>query len=148
MRIESLSDKPDRAGRYLVRLDNGVSMRLYRQTVEDHALFNGKHLSDEELSLLRKDAGQMSAWYIFTALGFYPVHPTAGEFVFGSPLCTEAVIHTVDGTDFKVVAHNNSAENIYIQSVTLNGKPYDKFSISHSDIMKGGELVFEMTDKR
>jgi oligosaccharide repeat unit polymerase len=67
-----------------------------------------------------------------------------GEFVFGSPLCTEAVIHTVDGTDFKVVARNNSAENIYIQSVTLNGKPYDKFSISHSDIMKGGELVFEM----
>ena len=91
-----------------------------------------------------EDCGQMSAWYIFTALGFYPVDPTAGEFVFGSPLCTEAVIHTVDGTDFKVVAHNNSAENIYIQSVTLNGKPYDKFSISHSDIMKGGELVFEM----
>ena len=91
-----------------------------------------------------EDCGQMSAWYIFTALGFYPVHPTAGEFVFGSPLCTEAVIHTVDGTDFKVVARNNSAENIYIQSVTLNGKPYDKFWISHSDIMKGGELVFEM----
>lgn len=91
-----------------------------------------------------EDCGQMSAWYIFTALGFYPVHPTAGEFVFGSPLCTEAVIHTVDGTDFKVVARNNSAENIYIQSVTLNGKPYDKLSISHSDIMKGGELVFEM----
>ena len=91
-----------------------------------------------------EDCGQMSAWYIFTALGFYPVHPTAGEFVFGSPLCTEAVIHTVDGTDFKVIARNNSAENIYIQSVTLNGKPYDKFSISHADIMKGGELVFEM----
>ena len=91
-----------------------------------------------------EDCGQMSAWYIFTALGFYPVHPTAGEFVFGSPLCTEAVIHTVDGTDFKVIARNNSAENIYIQSVTLNGKPYDKFYITHSDIMKGGELVFEM----
>lgn len=91
-----------------------------------------------------EDCGQMSAWYIFTALGFYPVHPTAGEYVFGSPLCTEAVIHTVDGTDFKVVARNNSDENIYIQSVTLNGKPYDKFSISHEDIMKGGELVFEM----
>lgn len=91
-----------------------------------------------------EDCGQMSAWYIFTALGFYPVHPTAGEYVFGSPLCTEAVIHTIDGTDFKVVARNNSDENIYIQSVTLNGKPYDKFSISHKDIMKGGELVFDM----
>ncbi|MBQ5657382.1 MAG: hypothetical protein IIV14_08140, partial [Bacteroidaceae bacterium] len=61
MRIESLSDKPDRAGRYLVRLDNGVTMRLYRQTVEDHVLFSGKQLSDEEMKLLRKDAGQMSA---------------------------------------------------------------------------------------
>lgn len=61
MRIESLSDKPDRAGRYLVRLDNGVAIRLYRQTVEDHALYTGKELSDEELKLLRKDAGQMSA---------------------------------------------------------------------------------------
>ena len=91
-----------------------------------------------------EDCGQMSAWYIFTALGFYPVHPTAGEYVFGSPLCTEAVIHTVNGTDFKVVARNNSEENIYIQSVTLNGKPYDKFSISHEDIMAGGELVFVM----
>lgn len=91
-----------------------------------------------------EDCGQMSAWYIFTALGFYPVHPTAGEYVFGSPLCAEAVIHTVDGTDFKVVARNNSEENIYIQSVTLNGKPYHKFWISHADIMKGGELVFEM----
>lgn len=91
-----------------------------------------------------EDCGQMSAWYIFTALGFYPVHPTAGEYVFGSPLCTEAVIHTVNGTDFKVVARNNSEENIYIQSITLNGKPYDKFWISHEDIMAGGELVFEM----
>ena len=61
MRIELLSDKPDRAGRYLVRLDNGSSMRLYRQTVEDHALFAGKELSEEELTVLRSDAGKMSA---------------------------------------------------------------------------------------
>ena len=61
MRIESLADKPDRAGRYLVRFDNGSTMRLYRQTVEDHALFPGKEISQEELSLLRTDAGQMSA---------------------------------------------------------------------------------------
>lgn len=61
MRIESISNKPDRAGRYLVRLDSGMSMRLYRQTVEDHALFSGKELSEEELSALRTDAGQMSA---------------------------------------------------------------------------------------
>ena len=61
MRIESLADKPDRVGRYLVRLDNGASMRLYRQTVEDHGLFPGKELSEEELAALRLDAGQMSA---------------------------------------------------------------------------------------
>lgn len=61
MRIESLSDKPDRAGRYLVRLDNGTVLRLYRQTVEDYALFSGKELSVDEFSSLRKDAGQMSA---------------------------------------------------------------------------------------
>lgn len=61
MRIEFISDKPDRAGRYLVRLDNGTAMRLYRQTVEDHALFSGKELNEEVMKVLRKDAGQMSA---------------------------------------------------------------------------------------
>ena len=61
MRIDFLSDKPDRAGRYLVRLDNGTSMRLYRQTVEDHSLFPGKELTEAELKVLRTDAGQMSA---------------------------------------------------------------------------------------
>lgn len=91
-----------------------------------------------------EDCGQMSAWYIFTALGFYPVHPTGGVYVFGSPLCHEAVIHTVKGTDFKVVAKNNSDMNKYIQSVTLNGQPYTKSWISHEDIINGGELVFEM----
>lgn len=91
-----------------------------------------------------EDCGQMSAWYVFTALGFYPVHPTGGVFVFGSPLCTEAVIHTVDGTDFKVKAEGNSDENRYIQSVTLDGKPYTKSWITHEDIMAGGELVFTM----
>ena len=61
MRIEAISNKPDRAGRFLVRLENGLIMRLYRQTVEDHALFPGKDLSENELTLLREDAGQMSA---------------------------------------------------------------------------------------
>lgn len=91
-----------------------------------------------------EDCGQMSAWYVFTALGFYPVHPTGGIYVFGSPLCHEAEIHTANGTDFKVAAKNNSEENIYIQSVKLNGQPYTKSWISHEDIMKGGEIVFEM----
>lgn len=61
MKIESFSQKPDRAGRYLVRFDNGVSLRLYRQTVEDHGLYVGMELSDEAMTILRTDAGQMSA---------------------------------------------------------------------------------------
>ena len=91
-----------------------------------------------------EDCGQMSAWYVFTSLGFYPVHPTAGIYVLGSPLCHEAVIHTAEGTDFKIIAKNNSAENIYIQSVTLNGEVYPKSWISHEQIMTGGEIVYEM----
>jgi len=91
-----------------------------------------------------EDCGQMSAWYIFTALGFYPVHPTGGVYVFGSPLCSEAVIHTVNGTDFEIKALNNSEENIYIQSVKLNGKPYTKSWISHEQLMAGGRLEFTM----
>jgi SOS response regulatory protein OraA/RecX len=61
MKIESLASKPDRAGRYLIRFDNGATMRLYRQTVEDHGLFPGKELDEEQLQTLRNDAGQMSA---------------------------------------------------------------------------------------
>lgn len=61
MRVESLAAKPDRAGRYLIRFDNGSTMRLYRQTVEDHALFPGKELDEEQMAVLRSDAGQMSA---------------------------------------------------------------------------------------
>lgn len=91
-----------------------------------------------------EDCGQMSAWYVFTALGFYPVHPTAGVYVFGSPLVESATIHTVSGRDFTVRTVNNSAENIYIQSVTLDGKPYDRSYVTHGDLLRGGELVFTM----
>jgi len=91
-----------------------------------------------------EDCGQMSAWYIFTALGFYPISPVDGKYYFGSPLLEEAVIHTANGTDFKIVAKNNSESNKYIKSITLNGKAYDKNYITYDDIIKGGELVFTM----
>lgn len=91
-----------------------------------------------------EDCGQMSAWYVFSSLGLYPVHPVAGVYVFGSPLCREAVIHTVSGKDFRIIARNNSSDNIYIQSVLLDGRPYEYSWISHEDIMAGGELVFIM----
>lgn len=71
-----------------------------------------------------EDCGQMSAWHIMSALGFYQVNPSHGILVFGSPLFNEATIQLPEGKTFEIVAHNNSHDNIYIQSVTLNGQPY------------------------
>ena len=90
-----------------------------------------------------EDVGQMSAWYIMSAMGFYEAEPASGRYWFGSPLFNEVDINLADGT-FRIVAENNSAENKYIQRVWLNGEPYDKGWISHSDIKAGGELKFEM----
>jgi predicted alpha-1,2-mannosidase len=91
-----------------------------------------------------EDCGQMSAWYVFSSMGFYPVNPANGAYVFGSPLFDKAEIALPEGKTFRVVAENNSKENLYIQSATLNGKPYEKTFITHKDIMNGGELVFQM----
>ncbi len=94
-----------------------------------------------------EDCGQMSAWYILSSMGIYPVNPAAGIFVFGSPLVDRAEISVKDGRQFIIKANNNSTENIYIQSVTFNGQPYSKSFITYKDMMKGGELVFEMGSK-
>lgn len=91
-----------------------------------------------------EDCGQMSAWYVFSSLGFYPVNPANGAYVFGSPLFDEAEIELPEGKSFKVIAENNSKENIYIHSAKLNGQPYEKTFITHKDILQGGELVFVM----
>ncbi|MCJ8209822.1 GH92 family glycosyl hydrolase [Mucilaginibacter sp. RS28] len=94
-----------------------------------------------------EDVGQMSSWYVFSSLGFYPANPANGLYVFGSPLFDEATLHFPGGKAMHLVAKNNSSKNIYIQKVTLNGKPYTKSYISHADLTKGGELAFEMGDK-
>lgn len=91
-----------------------------------------------------EDVGQMSSWYILSALGFYQMAPAGGEYIFGSPLFNEAIVEVGEGKTFKVIAHNNSDENIYIQSVKLNGKPYTKSYIKFADIMAGGKLEFTM----
>ena len=91
-----------------------------------------------------EDCGQMSAWYVFSAMGMYPVNPAAGIYVFGSPVINEATIAVPGGKSFTVVTKNNSPENLYIQSVELNGKPYSKSYIAHPDIIAGGELTFVM----
>jgi predicted alpha-1,2-mannosidase len=93
------------------------------------------------------DCGQMSAWYIFTAMGFYPVNPADGHYVFGAPLLDKVSIALPGGRRFVVEAKNISAANKYVQSISLNGKLYTKPYITHKDIMSGGKLVFVMGDK-
>jgi predicted alpha-1,2-mannosidase len=91
-----------------------------------------------------EDVGQMSAWYILSAMGMYPVAPAGGDYVFGSPLVDEAVFMGPDNKQFRIVAHNNSPVNLYIQGIRLNGKPYPKSYIRFEDIKAGGTLEFEM----
>ncbi|RYX83573.1 hypothetical protein EON83_14330 [bacterium] len=93
------------------------------------------------------DCGQMSAWYVFSALGFYPVNPSGGTYEIGSPVVNGATLRFVNGKSFKVTAVNNSAQNMYIQSATLNGKNYAKSFLTYTDIMNGGELVLRMGNK-
>ena len=94
------------------------------------------------------DAGQMSAWYIFSSLGFYPVTPGSLNYALGSPLIKEAVIHLENGKDLSIIANNQSKENIYVKSVTVNGIVIKENLISHTDIENGGTLIFEMTNKK
>ena len=89
------------------------------------------------------DCGQMSAWYLFSAMGFYPFNPCGGEYILGAPQVACAKLKVESG-EFRVAAHNLSRENKYVKSVTLNGQPVTDWKIRHSDIMRGGELVFEM----
>ena len=94
-----------------------------------------------------EDVGQMSAWYILSSVGFYQVDPAGGRYVFGSPLFDEATLNVGNGKTFRVVAHNNSSENKYIQSAKLNGKPYTRSYIDFKDIVRGGTLEFVMGNK-
>ena len=91
-----------------------------------------------------EDCGQMSAWYVFSAMGFYPVNPVSGEYEIGTPLFPEIQMHLDNGKTFTVLAPGVSRENIYIQSVKVNGQPYDKSYITHRQIMDGATVEFEM----
>ena len=92
------------------------------------------------------DCGQMSAWDIFTTMGFYPVNPADGRFIFGAPQLSSMTIMLTNGRQFTVRAINLSAANQYVKSITLNGKSYNKSYITYKDIMQGGSLVFNMSD--
>ena len=94
-----------------------------------------------------EDNGQTSAWYVFSALGFYPVTPGTDEYVFGSPLFDKVTLTFENGKKMVIKAQNNSMENVYVQSIILNGKVVDKNFIKQSDLTNGGDLVFRMGPK-
>ena len=91
-----------------------------------------------------EDVGQMSAWFILSSMGLYQVEPTGGKYVFGTPLFDRVSINVGNGKTFEIVARNNSYENIYIQSASLDGKPYAKSYIEYERIKRGGKLEFTM----
>ena len=100
--------------------------------------------ADPDGEIGNDDCGQMSAWFVLSALGFYPVDPVSAVYVFGSPLFDTAEVRLGQGRMLRVVARNNAPDAPYIQSVRWNGKPWTRNWISHADLAKGGELVFEM----
>ena len=93
------------------------------------------------------DCGQMSAWYLFSAMGFYPFNPCGGVYILGAPqvACAKLRIGSGGVKEFKMIAKDLSKANKYVKSVTLNGRPVTDWKLRHADIMAGGELVFEMT---
>ena len=130
-------------GHHTVYLYNYVgqpykSAPLLRHIMEDLYTIEPDGLSGNE------DVGQMSSWYILSSMGLYQVDPTGGVFVFGTPLFDSAKINVGNDKYFTITAHDNTPDNIYVQDVKLNGKPYNKTYIDYGEIMKGGELEFFM----
>ena len=112
-----------------------------RQVIKDFYTAKPDGLAGNE------DVGAMSSWFVLSSVGFYPVNPAKGLYVFGSPLFDKASLQVQGGKIFTVQTINNSAENKYIQSITLNGKAYTKSYIRHADILKGGTLTIKMGNK-
>ncbi len=92
-----------------------------------------------------EDNGQTSAWYVFSALGFYPVCPGSGEYALGSPLFDRVVVHLANGNNLTIHAHDNSPENVYVSSVEIGGKPSDRNFFTREELTRGGEVVFRMS---
>ncbi|MCR8558351.1 GH92 family glycosyl hydrolase [Mucilaginibacter sp. BJC16-A38] len=117
------------------------TQQLVRQIIDQFYLNKPDGLSGND------DCGQMSAWYLFSAMGFYPVNPADGRYIFGAPQLDKITIVVPGKKAFIIEAKNLSAGNKYVQSITLNGVSYTKNYITHRDIMNGGKLVFVMGDK-
>ncbi|MBO7684536.1 MAG: glycoside hydrolase family 92 protein [Kiritimatiellae bacterium] len=118
--------------------------RTARQAELVRAVFDEFYIAKPDGLCGNDDCGQMSAWYLFSAMGFYPLNPASGEYVLGAPQLQKVVMHLAGGKTFTVVANGISRECKYVKSVSFNGVPLEGFKIRHEDILKGGELVFEM----
>lgn len=118
--------QPEKAQKYLAQ----IMHELYRNA--PHGLCGNE------------DCGQMSAWYVMSAMGIYPVNPVSLKYDLGTPLFPKAVMHLDNGKSFTVIANNISKENCIVKSVKVNGQPYDKLYITHDMIMQGCTLEFEM----
>jgi predicted alpha-1,2-mannosidase len=119
----------------------------WKTQAQIHRIVDKMYLNKPDGLCGNDDCGQMSAWYILSTIGFYPVCPGSNQYIIGSPCVEEAIINLEDGKTFKVKALNLNKDNIYIQSMLLNGKPCNQTFITHQDIMNGGELVFRMGAK-
>jgi putative alpha-1,2-mannosidase len=91
-----------------------------------------------------EDTGEMSAWYVLSALGIYPVCPGDPNYLLASPLFDQATIHLANGKDFTIITKENGPQKFYIDGATLNGQPLNKVFISHDQIVSGGQLLFNM----
>ena len=107
-------------------------------------IFETKYLAKPDGLCGNDDCGQMSAWYMFAAMGFYPVDPVSATYVIGAPQLPKVTLHLPGGKSFTVVAEGLSKTHLRVDKIYLNGKRYKKNYIRHADIVKGGKLVFKM----
>ncbi|MEI7983165.1 MAG: GH92 family glycosyl hydrolase [Bacteroidota bacterium] len=112
-----------------------------------HRVMNEFHKNTPDGMIGNDDCGQMSAWYILSSLGFYPVNPASNEFVLGAPQLRKATLHLANGNSFSIEAKNISSENIYTEKAFLNGTLKKEPFITYQEIMAGGNLVYRMTNK-
>lgn len=124
--LYNYAGRPDKTA----RLVNYIMNSLYNNN------FNGYAGND--------DCGEMSAWYVFSALGFYPVNPASGEYNIGTPLFDEAIIHLPSGKDFRITADRKKPKAVNVKKMKLNDKAHKAYTLSHSDLINGGELHFDL----
>ncbi|WP_455587634.1 GH92 family glycosyl hydrolase [Bacteroides sp.] len=128
---------------HIIHMYNYVDQPYRTQELVDSVL-NTLYFNDPDGLSGNEDCGQMSAWYILNAMGFYQVCPGKPVYSIGRPLFNKATVNLKDGKKFTVIAKNNSRENKYVQSMVLNGKPLDKPFFTHQDIIDGGTLELTM----